>query len=112
MTTPDRCQCVAFHTPVTPYVDHHHILPLGWGGPTEAANLIAICQNCHRTVHEILEEAVRRQAWPDSRFLGHLSLYAVRLARQAVLAYGSIPPRHMLGLAYRFEPAPPLGQEG
>jgi hypothetical protein len=108
----DRCQCVASHSPVAPYVDRHHILPRGWGGPTESGNLIAICQNCHRTVHEILEEAVRRQHWPDHDFLAHLSPYAIGLARQAIVAYGSIPPRRMLGLAYRFEPSPPRGQEG
>lgn len=36
-------------------VDLHHIWPQEFGGPTRAENLIVLCANGHRLVHEYLE---------------------------------------------------------
>lgn len=34
-----------------PFLEVHHILPLGRGGPDTLANVIALCPNCHRQRH-------------------------------------------------------------
>jgi 5-methylcytosine-specific restriction endonuclease McrA len=98
---PSQCLCVKRHAPGTVYFDRHHILPQGWGGKSTVANLVTVCQNCHRLVHEILEAAVREQHWPSSVFLAHFNRYAVSLARESIKRYGGIPPKHMLGTSDR-----------
>lgn len=32
----------------------HHILPQACGGQTSSGNLIALCDNCHYSVHELM----------------------------------------------------------
>ena len=34
-----------------PFLEVHHILPLGRGGPDTPGNVIALCPNCHRQRH-------------------------------------------------------------
>lgn len=47
------CQRPApFHTPQgRPFLEVHHILPLGRGGTDTPDNVIALCPNCHRQRH-------------------------------------------------------------
>lgn len=35
----------------TPYLEVHHIIPLGEGGDDTIVNVIALCPNCHRKAH-------------------------------------------------------------
>jgi len=34
-----------------PFLEVHHLLRLGDGGPDHPENVIALCPNCHRRVH-------------------------------------------------------------
>ncbi len=34
-----------------PFLEAHHIIPLGDDGPDELDNLVALCPNCHRKMH-------------------------------------------------------------
>lgn len=34
-----------------PYLDVHHVVPLGEGGPDTVDNAVAVCPNCHRRLH-------------------------------------------------------------
>lgn len=53
------CRCVSDHRPPVLQDVVHHILPKGMGGPDTPDNLITLCDNTHRNVHEILREFVR-----------------------------------------------------
>jgi 5-methylcytosine-specific restriction endonuclease McrA len=35
-------------------IDRHHIWPLGEGGPDIEENLVAVCPNGHRQIHDLL----------------------------------------------------------
>lgn len=53
------CSVPEHHHPHAPeVVDRHHILPQEWGGASKPENLIALCPNHHRRVHELLDEYV------------------------------------------------------
>ena len=49
------CPCVKWHRPKIRIIDRHHVVPLSWDGPDEPDNLITICPNQHRLVHELLD---------------------------------------------------------
>jgi len=48
------CQSGSFHRPKPLRFVWHHILPQVCGGKTEPANLVALCDNCHYSVHILL----------------------------------------------------------
>lgn len=48
----DRGQCQARIVTCGGRLDPHHIWRQGQGGPWEDWNLITLCDNCHRWVHE------------------------------------------------------------
>lgn len=43
-----------------PFLEVHHLRPLGEGGPDIVENAAAICPNCHRALHHAADRAVRR----------------------------------------------------
>lgn len=57
-----RCQLCQQEAPFTlrdgtPYLEIHHIVPLGKGGKDDLSNLVALCPNCHRKLHLAPSEA-------------------------------------------------------
>jgi len=51
-----KCECcdedAPFRTPDgSPYLEPHHVIALGDGGPDTIENVIAACPNCHRELH-------------------------------------------------------------
>lgn len=56
----DLCQEPApFRTRRGPYLECHHIHPLGKGGPDTIKNTVALCPNCHRKMHLLNRSADR-----------------------------------------------------
>lgn len=43
-----------------PFLEVHHLKPLGEGGPDIVENAVAICPNCHRALHHAVDRAARR----------------------------------------------------
>ncbi|RYG84866.1 MAG: hypothetical protein EON59_13160, partial [Alphaproteobacteria bacterium] len=57
----DGCGSAApFQTTSGPFLEVHHLKPLGEGGPDIVENAIAICPNCHRALHHAIDRAARR----------------------------------------------------
>lgn len=52
--TPGACALHRAHTPRTLTLHHHHIFPLGMGGPDEPWNVLAVCPTGHVNVHLML----------------------------------------------------------
>ena len=46
----------------SPFLEVHHIVPLGEGGPDTVGNGAALCPNCHRACHYGIEVAKHRKA--------------------------------------------------
>jgi 5-methylcytosine-specific restriction protein A len=51
-----RCECCGRLAPFTdengdPFLEVHHVRPLGQGGPDQVDNAAACCPNCHRQLH-------------------------------------------------------------
>jgi hypothetical protein len=46
----------------TPYLEVHHVVPLGEDGDDTLANVAALCPHCHRELHHGKERAGRRQS--------------------------------------------------
>lgn len=86
---PERvCLCVATHRPShAGHLQTHHVRPRAWGGPSTPDNLADICGTTHDCIHAILDEVVRRKAWPDATFLRRFNRYAVALANRGLVAY-------------------------
>jgi 5-methylcytosine-specific restriction endonuclease McrA len=38
-----------------PFLEVHHVIPLGEGGPDTISNAVALCPNCHRAMHHAKE---------------------------------------------------------
>lgn len=96
---PNGCTNKVRHVPqIHAYIEIHHLWPKGWGGPDIEENRISLCGNCHRLVHEILEEAVRNQAWPDKLFLKAFPLVLRGFARLGISKRGGIPEKHAKGI--------------
>ncbi|NJC41246.1 5-methylcytosine-specific restriction protein A [Brevundimonas alba] len=57
----EGCQSAApFQTASGPFLEVHHLKPLGEGGPDIVENAVAICPNCHRALHHASDRAARR----------------------------------------------------
>lgn len=57
------CEIHEYHSPHSHINEHHHIWPLGWGGPDAPTNRIVICATGHNSVHALLD-AYRRAGGP------------------------------------------------
>ena len=78
---------VHLHTGYTP-IDEHHIWPKGLGGPDTDANLITICPNGHRAVHEylrLLQKGGGKVPWLERRKFGR------KVRRLAERGYAQLP---------------------
>lgn len=54
-------------------IDMHHVWPLGLGGPDVEENLIPLCPNGHREVHEYIRHLTKRGGkvpWKLRRYYG------------------------------------------
>jgi predicted restriction endonuclease len=61
-TTHALCErCLAEEGRVTPGAEVHHVRPVAQGGPTEDANLLTLCKECHRTINKVPRE--RQREW-------------------------------------------------
>lgn len=47
------------HRPTPLLIEHHHVWPLGMGGPDEPSNLVAVCAGGHYNAHELLADLIR-----------------------------------------------------
>jgi hypothetical protein len=54
-----KCEASGSHTPLPLRYVWHHIQPHEAGGPTEAGNLVQLCDSCHYTVHRLLWHLAR-----------------------------------------------------
>lgn len=95
------CLCVANHSPaIGELIQHHHVVPLSWGGPNTPGNKVDLCPNAHELVHRILNEGVRRKAWPDWAYLQHFNWWIRGIARRGWDTYtdtaGKIPTGYTL----------------
>lgn len=86
------CEVHAGHTPRSHINEHHHVFPLGDGGPDIPANVIVTCATGHNSVHSLLDAYrkaggdpgwdVRRRYTPRERELALLGWQ--RIQRQAM----------------------------
>lgn len=60
----EACESLApfMRADATPYLEVHHLRPLGEGGPDIVANAIAACPNCHRELHLGADRVALRRA--------------------------------------------------
>lgn len=77
------CPCCVTHTPKPYRLDNHHVIPAAWGGPTTAANLIAICPTTHENIHQLLNEYQRINGVPPWSFRCQFNAYAREKAAEA-----------------------------
>lgn len=52
------CACVTTHRPDSVVLEHHHVWPQEFGGPTVAENLVWICATAHNSVHAYLRRFI------------------------------------------------------
>lgn len=79
------CECVENHRPKPARFVWHHKLPRACGGTTTPANLIALCDNAHYAVHDLLWElATHAGELPPAR--GRRNEYLIALARDGYTA--------------------------
>lgn len=64
----NNCPCVTKHVPLPTVLHKHHIVPLSWGGPNTAENIIKICPNAHYNIHDLH----RYYKWHNGRPPGHI----------------------------------------
>lgn len=76
------CQCVKWHRPKIRIIDYHHIIPLSWDGPNVQTNIIAICPNQHRLVHELLTLYKKREGFVTSKDLQNFPRFTRELAKR------------------------------
>lgn len=89
----EGCKCVTDHRPAVVGTDFHHVVPLGWGGPDVAENIVELCPTSHRSLHDLLRWMVRQQQWPPREVLYRYPRYVQNLAARALREAGGIPPR-------------------
>lgn len=53
----------------TPYLEHHHIIPLGKGGKDDLSNLVVLCPNCHRKLHLVPTDADVKTVTEAAKFM-------------------------------------------
>jgi hypothetical protein len=56
----------------------HHVQPKGCGGPTTAANLVSLCDNCHRSTHVLLYDLKLGRAFTSGRGMAKQKALALR----------------------------------
>lgn len=44
-------------------LEHHHIQPQQYDGPSAPENLVWVCPTTHANIHEILREIIRRKGY-------------------------------------------------
>ena len=71
-----------------PYLEVHHLLPLGDGGLDNPGNVAALCPNCHRELHHSANKAARIK-----------QLEASILRSEIAIADGRLRPLHRTDLA-------------
>jgi 5-methylcytosine-specific restriction endonuclease McrA len=49
------CSISKYHYPRVVDTDLHHIIPREYKGPTIPENLVEVCNNCHRAIHEYID---------------------------------------------------------
>lgn len=61
-----KCECCEEPGFATPrgevYLETHHVIPLGLGGPDEPWNVVALCPNDHRRAHVSMDRAELQQS--------------------------------------------------
>ncbi len=86
-----RCACVARHHPDPGlHLNHHHVVPLSWGGQTTDENMVWLCPTAHELVHSLLNEYVRLGETPPWAVRWHYSHYIRELAERAIHMAGGI----------------------
>jgi hypothetical protein len=81
MTTADHCTVHGEHRPLVLLPHHHHVQPLGMGGPDTADNIVVICPTGHYNVHTVLAALVFGKPLP------HASRKELALARAGYTAW-------------------------
>lgn len=91
-----KCLCIAVHNPEPLELNHHHIWPQEYGGPTVPENLVWLCPTTHTNVHELLRLMVHAGStlsWYQIKY-GYteyadkpLSRYAYDIAKIGYLRY-------------------------
>lgn len=77
------CPCAKTHLPKIRIIDRHHIVPLSWGGPDKPENIITICPNQHRLIHELLDLYKKRKGLLTITDLKPYPRFTRRLADRA-----------------------------
>ncbi len=70
-------------------VDKHHVWPLSEGGPDVKDNLVALCPNGHRRVHEylrLLKKHDGKVPWLKRKLFGHRVRYVGQTGYEALKA--------------------------
>lgn len=103
-----ECQCMASHSPTPLVLEHHHIWPQEFNGPTVPENMIWICATTHNTVHtylriflaldQVLSSGPLRDALRAKKYPPYISRYAMDLAHMGYLRIkaGAINPSNTL----------------
>ena len=47
-----NCEMCQAHFKIVPATEVHHIVPISRGGTHEWFNLMSLCRDCHRRMHE------------------------------------------------------------
>lgn len=81
------CECVGNHNPNNTEPDLHHIHPLSWGGPDNPENIVAVCPNQRRLVHQLLREYRKAGGTPAYFVRRHYSAFTRRLAARGWAEY-------------------------
>lgn len=71
-------QCQVHHHRSYVPLDDHHLHPLGEGGPDEPHNIIVVCPNAHRRIHDylrLLKKNKGKAPWAKAMFFGHMVRY-------------------------------------
>lgn len=75
-------------------IDAHHVWPLGEGGPDSEENIILVCPNGHRRIHDYLRLLKRYNGsvpWVSRRLFGRaVKAYAV-MGYESIRT-GMLPP--------------------
>lgn len=73
----ERCGNPAHHAPLPIRIVTHHILPLAWGGKSEPANMVRICDNCHYGIHTFLDLSLEHgqlASQNGGKFIGEMTM--------------------------------------
>lgn len=59
-----QCEVHGSHRPEPITLHHHHLQPLGMGGPDEDANIVVVCPTGHFNIHAALAALVFNHPMP------------------------------------------------